>query len=220
MMLWIGGQRLMMRWSPVLLSEKLEVMSEEAKYAAPSKYNDHVISRSPMFNLNLNDLLDYTDWEREKWHEFFRQQGDRVLKISAGEHAGERLQTIGDMVRHIFSAELRYIERLSGHPLTDTGTVPNDNAEAIFQLGQQSRRQFREFIETFPAQEWDVPEEVTIVSSSITVTPRKSVVHVVLHEIRHWAQIATLCRLNGFKGEFHDFLFSPVYGEIRKAAGS
>jgi uncharacterized damage-inducible protein DinB len=38
------------------------------------------------------------------------------------------------------------------------------------------------------------------------------IVHVLVHEIRHWAQIATLLRLNGVTGEFHDFLFSSAMG--------
>jgi uncharacterized damage-inducible protein DinB len=43
------------------------------------------------------------------------------------------------------------------------------------------------------------------------------VTHVLLHEIRHRAQIATLFRLNGLKADFHDFLFSPVMGgELRR----
>ena len=43
--------------------------------------------------------------------------------------------------------------------------------------------------------------------------------HVLMHEIRHWAQIATLLRLNGVAGEFHDFLFSPVLGgEFKRQA--
>jgi uncharacterized damage-inducible protein DinB len=50
-----------------------------------------------------------------------------------------------------------------------------------------------------------------------TITPRKIVVHILLHEMRHWAQIATLLRMNGFAGEMHDFLFSPVMGDIRSA---
>jgi len=33
-----------------------------------------------------------------------------------------------------------------------------------------------------------------------------------MHEIRHWAQIGTLFRLNGLAGEVHDFSFSPVLG--------
>jgi len=40
-----------------------------------------------------------------------------------------------------------------------------------------------------------------------------------MHEIRHWAQIGTLLRLTGLKGEFHDFLFSPVLGGELKPVG-
>jgi hypothetical protein len=36
-----------------------------------------------------------------------------------------------------------------------------------------------------------------------------------VHEIRHWAQIATLLRLNGVVHELHDFLACPVMTRIR-----
>ncbi|MGC2197205.1 MAG: DinB family protein [Terriglobales bacterium] len=51
----------------------------------------------------------------------------------------------------------------------------------------------------------------------IRATPRKIVTHVLMHEIRHWAQIATLLRLSGFAVEPQDYLFSPVMGESRRA---
>jgi len=166
-------------------------------------------------NLTLDDLMDYTAWERQKWHEWLRQHGDEALKISAGPHGDGRFTTVGDLVKHMFSAEKRYIDRLSGRELTDTASLPNDNIEALFQFGEQSRKELKEFLETFPAQEWDVPQELKLGNHVLTATPRKIVLHVVLHEIRHWAQIATLLRLNGLSGEFHDFLFSPVMGRGR-----
>ena len=70
-------------------------------------------------NLNLNDLIDYTEWERQKWYVWLRQHGDQVLKISAGPYGDGRFETVGELVRHIFSAEKRYVERLSGRGLTD-----------------------------------------------------------------------------------------------------
>lgn len=163
-------------------------------------------------NLTLDDLMDYTDWERQKWHKWFLQHGDKVLKISAGPHGDGRFTTVGELMRHMFSAEKRYIDRLSGRSLTDTASIPNDNIEAIFQFSQQSRKKLKEFVETFPAREWDVPQEHKMQNSILTLTPRKIVVHILLHEIRHWAQIATLLRLNGLVDDFHDFLFSPVMG--------
>jgi uncharacterized damage-inducible protein DinB len=163
-------------------------------------------------NLALDDLMEYTAWERQKWHAWLRQHGDEVLKIGAGAHGDGRFRTVGDLMRHMFSAEKRYIDRLSGRELTDTASIPNDNIEAIFRFGQQSRKELKEFVETFPGQELDVPQDHKMQNSVLTVTPRKIVVHILLHEIRHWAQIATLLRLNDLVDDFHDFLFSPVMG--------
>jgi uncharacterized damage-inducible protein DinB len=169
--------------------------------------------------LSLSELIEYTDWERGKWQEWFAEYGDGSLAVSAGPHGDGRFQSVGDLVRHIFSAEKRYIDRLSNRPITDTTSTPNDSATALFDFGRQSRADLKEFIGTVPAGEWETPQEFVILNNSLTATPRKIVVHVLMHEIRHWAQIGTLLRLNGYKVEFQDFLFSPVLGgEIKPVA--
>jgi uncharacterized damage-inducible protein DinB len=170
------------------------------------------------FQLSLNDLMEYTEWERAKWHDWMRRHGDSVLGISAGPHGDGRFESVGDLVRHIFAAEKRYIDRLSGRPLTDTASISRDNIEALFQFSRQSRKDLKEFVETFPAEKWDVPEDYKVLDYFLRATPRKIVVHILMHEIRHWAQIATVLRLNGLTDEFHDFLASPVMGgEFRRA---
>jgi uncharacterized damage-inducible protein DinB len=166
-----------------------------------------------MVQLNLDVLLDYTEWQRQTWHGWLQQHGDQVLKINAGPHADGRFECVGDLVRHIFSAEKRYVERLTERPLTDVSSIPNDSAKALFRFGEQSRKELMALLETFPAEVWDVPKEWKILTYSINATPKKIVVHILMHEIRHWAQIGTLFRLNGLTGEFQDFLFSPVMGE-------
>jgi uncharacterized damage-inducible protein DinB len=171
-------------------------------------------------DLSLNDLLDYTDWERQEWHGWFGQRGASALKVSAGPHGDGRFGVVGELVRHIFSAEKRYVERLSGRPLTDPASIPADSVDALFQFGRESRSGLQEFIATFPAQDWDVPQDFTILNTFVRVTPRKIVIHIVMHEIRHWAQIATLLRLHGLTSEFHDFLASPILGgEFRRQQG-
>jgi uncharacterized damage-inducible protein DinB len=156
--------------------------------------------------------MDYTEWERRKWHQRFRRDGDEVLQISVGPHRDGRFERLGDWVRHIFTSELRYVERLTGRPLTDPASIPNDNIEALFEFSQRSRRELKQLIETFPALEWDAPKDFTILNYHVTVTPKKIITHTLLHEVRHWAQIATLLRLNGVVDESHDFLSSPVMG--------
>ena len=164
--------------------------------------------------VDLTDLLAYTDWQREKWHAFLGQHKD-ALQCSAGPNGDGRFTTIADLVKHIFSAEQRYVDRLSNRPLTDPASIPSTDLEGLFAFGRQSRKRLREFIESFPPAKWDVAEEHTILNHKVRLTPRKIVVHVVLHEIRHWAQIATLLRLSGTKPEFQDFLGSPVFGDPR-----
>ena len=160
--------------------------------------------------LRLEDLLDYTDWQRESWHAFFRQHGVPALGIGVGPNGDGRFRTVGELVRHVFSAEKRFIERLAGRPLTDTSSIPVDDVDGLFVFGRQSRSDLRAFVASLPATQWDVSQEMTILDRTINVSPRKIVVHVALHEIRHWGQIATLVRLNGLAAGFQDFLFSPV----------
>lgn len=67
-------------------------------------------------------------------------------------------------------------------------------------------------VERFPAPRWDTLKDFEFVGWSLKATPKKIIIHVLTLEIRHWAQIATVLRLNGFEGDFHDFIFSPVLG--------
>jgi uncharacterized damage-inducible protein DinB len=167
-------------------------------------------------HLTLKDLMEYTEWDRKNWRAWFPQQGERALSLSCGPHGDGRLGTVGEIVRHIFSAEMRYVQRLSGRPLTDTSSLPTTDSEALFQFGEQGRKELREFAESYPAEEWDKLQDLQIGPYSMKATPRKIVIHILMHEIRHWAQIATLLRMEGLKGEFHDFLFSPVLGPGRQ----
>jgi hypothetical protein len=82
-------------------------------------------------------------------------------------------KTMGDLVRHIFSAEKRYVERLSDRPLTDTVSIPNDNLKALFGFGQSSRKALKNFVKAFPAKQWDVPNDYKILNYSVRAAPRK-----------------------------------------------
>jgi uncharacterized damage-inducible protein DinB len=99
-------------------------------------------------NVEMTMLMNYTDWERQRWHEFL-QQHSQALRTSVGPNADNRFQTVGDVIRHIFSAETRYIERLSDRPLTDATSIPSDSLEILFGFGRKGRQALREFVEAF-----------------------------------------------------------------------
>ena len=166
---------------------------------------------SPAFD--LRDLVAYTTWQRSLWQAYFEQRGPAALGVTTGPNGDGRFPTIGSLIRHIFSAELRYLERIAGLPLTDTARVPTDDAPALFEFGHMGRVRFVHLIDTLPPALWTVPIEFPLQNSMARSSPRKIVLHVLTHELRHWAQIATLLRLHGWVADRQDLLLSPVLGD-------
>jgi uncharacterized damage-inducible protein DinB len=156
-------------------------------------------------------LLDYTDWERDQWESWFRTQGPNALAIGLGANADGRIANVGELVRHIFSAEQRYVERIQELPVSDTSGVAAKDIDALFDFGRQSRRNMRALLRDFPAEGWDRPRDVQFGQNKRTLTPRTLLVQSLTHEIRHWAHIAMLVRIEGRKPGMHDFLVSGVF---------
>jgi uncharacterized damage-inducible protein DinB len=156
-------------------------------------------------------LLDYTEWDRAQWESWFRSQGRDVLLLDLGANGDGRFGSVGELVRHIFSAEQRYVDRIQDLPITDTSTVPADDVDRLFDFGRQSRQRLRQLVDSFPADQWDRVREVEIAAHMRRITPKTMLVQSVTHEIRHWAQLATLLRLVGRPTGTHDFLLSGVF---------
>ena len=89
-------------------------------------------------HVDLEHLLAYTEWERALWHGTLTQHGAAALNVATGAHGDGRFETVGGMVRHIFSGELRYCERLLDLPTTDTSVIATDDVDALFAFGRES----------------------------------------------------------------------------------
>lgn len=163
------------------------------------------------FASEIDYLLDYTDWDRAQWETWFKAQGPEAFTVGLGAHCEGRITNVGELVRHIFSAEQRYVDRVQQVPISDTSTVPANDADALFAFGRQSRRNLRQLLRDFPAASWNQLREVQIGQYQRAVMPRTMVVQSLTHEIRHWAQIATYLRMAGRNSGVHDFLLSGVY---------
>jgi uncharacterized damage-inducible protein DinB len=88
-----------------------------------------------------------------------------------------------------------------------TGLTGN-NAAPLFDYGASVRRELEQYVEDAS----DDPERMRTFEMSggpMQLTGRKLLFHILLHETRHWAQIAAAVRLAGFEppGD-HDLLFS------------
>jgi uncharacterized damage-inducible protein DinB len=157
--------------------------------------------------LTFDELLHYTNEERDKWRAWF------VLHpgaIDAPVQPGARFATAGKLVDHIFLIERRHLQRLQSQPVVEQTGLTGNNAAPLFDYGASVRRE----LDQYAANLSDDPDEVRtfdIRGVQMPLTTRKLLFHVLLHEIRHWAQIATAVRLAGFEppGD-HDLLFSAA----------
>lgn len=156
-------------------------------------------------------LLGYTDWLREQWRASFRDD-PRLLEVPLGGHSDGRFSSVGEVVRHVFGAELRYADRIAGRPVSDVTGVDCTSVEALFGLGERSRDSIRRLLRSTAEVDWETPRTFEIGAFEFAGTAWKVLVHVLVHEIRHWAQISTLLRLEGKPRPLHDFLVSPVLG--------
>ena len=158
--------------------------------------------------ITIEELIQYTDEERAKWEKWFLTQGDGPLQISL---AGDKQTTVGILILHIFGPELRYVERLRGRPVTEYRDEPTDRASGIFAFGHHSRDALREFVQQAQPDDWGRTLEFNLGQHQMGASARKLILHVLMHEIRHWAQIARVMREHGLPPPGgHDLLLSSA----------
>lgn len=145
-------------------------------------------------SVELRELLDYSDHERGKWREWIAADPRRVdLPFQP---AG-RYQTLGSLFDHIFLVERRHLSRLQGGTPPDaTGVAPGD-WPALFEYGALVRADLRRYLADLDDASARHTMTVVAQSGTMTMTRRRLATHIVLHEIRHLAQIAYAARSAG-----------------------
>jgi uncharacterized damage-inducible protein DinB len=157
-------------------------------------------------DVKILELMEYTKGEREWWKEWFESAGDNALQVSTG---GERHRTVADLIQHIFGTEKRYIQRMTGQPITPINQIPKDTAEELFDFGVESRMAMRDYVQD--VKDWSRMFEFQVLDIHVKASVRKFILHMLIHEIRHWAQLAVYLRLGGYEElGSHDFLESDA----------
>lgn len=144
--------------------------------------------------IDVGRLLDYSDHERAKWHEWIATEPSRM---AIPFQPGDRFPTIGALLDHTFLVERRHLCRLEGGTPPDiTGVAPGD-WQALFDYAGLVRADLRQYVSHLDEQ--DARQTMTIVAQSgtRTMTRGELVAHILLHEVRHFAQIAYAVRLSG-----------------------
>ena len=160
-------------------------------------------------NLAYAEFLRYTQEERAKWRAWFVAHPDAM---ETEVQPGGRHPTVGSLIDHIFLVERRHLQRLTNAPLDSRTGLSGRHAPPLFDYGASVRRELEQFASQLDEYVADEPRTFTVQSGGdFVLTPRKLLFHILLHEIRHWAQIALAVRLAGLQppGD-HDLFFSTA----------
>lgn len=159
-----------------------------------------------MLTLSYDELLRYTMEDREKWRTFF---GLNPQAMEIPFQPGGRFSTVGKLIDHIFLVERRHVQRLRGEALADRTGLTGNNAPPLFDYGASVRRELEHYVGELDEDAAGQMRVFEVRDRQWTMSARKLLFHVVMHEVRHWAQIALAVRLAGLEppGD-HDLFFS------------
>src|SRR5215471_2514590 len=146
--------------------------------------------------LRYDELLRYTQEERDKWRIWFLAHPD-ATEIEL--QPGGRYPTVGSLVDHIFLVERRHRQRLTNATPDTTTGLSGHNAAPLFDYGASVRRELEQYAGELDDGVADEPRTFSVQSGEFTLTPRKLLFHILLHETRHWAQIALAVRRAGLE---------------------
>ena len=168
-----------------------------------------------MVALTIGELLEWTAEERAKWLPWFKQN---PTALSVAVQPGGRFPTVASLIDHIFLVEVRHTSRLRKTELPTATGIAIGDVDALWAYAAKGREGVRALLQTLSEKDAAVPFEVVIPAASPSgaggkhsMTPRKLLFHMGLHEVRHWAQIAAVVRMAGFTppGD-HDLFYSKA----------
>jgi uncharacterized damage-inducible protein DinB len=166
------------------------------------------VSAADRCALRYETLLELTSTEHHRWHDWFVEHP----KAWAVPFATGRMATIGGVVMHIFAVEHRYADRLLDQEATQWEDFRQTSIEDVFELGDHARGLIVQFLTTASDADLDrVLSFKTLTAGIVTASKHMIASNVFLHGIRHWGQIATVLRQQGFADQWsHDMLLSGV----------
>jgi len=158
-------------------------------------------------NIEFERLLGYSDRERQKWHEWIAADPQRMSIVL---QPGGRFPTAAELLDHIFFVERRHLCRLQGSTPPEESGVPLGNWQRLFEYAELVRADFRRYVSDLTDVVADGKLSWNAIGiGQITLSRRRLVTHVFLHEVTHFVELALAARMAGIEppGNHDLFLF-------------
>jgi uncharacterized damage-inducible protein DinB len=159
--------------------------------------------------ITLDQLIAYTDHERAKWRGWLAADPSR---IAIPFQPGGRFPDIGHLLDHVFLVERRHLARLQGSTPPGSSGVAAGDWQALFDYADLVRADLRRYAADFSEEEARADMSITVATGTFAMKKRTLAAHILLHEVRHLAQIAYAARLAGHEppGQ-HDLFYFPEF---------
>ena len=160
-----------------------------------------------MVALKDTELLAWLDRTSQGWRDLATRHPE-ILSLPC---SIRETSTVGQLLQHIVAVELRYEERLNDLPASSYDGIAYDSAAVIDATHQRAMELVRRLDDRDAAFWEEVMELATRSAGMVRASRRTVLVHLCMHSIRHYAQLATLVREHGIPpGWPMDYLFSSV----------
>ena len=158
--------------------------------------------------LTLAELLQDNTAATQQWQTWFAKNPETLDLPCDIYNSG----SVRGLLRHIFAVELRHSQRLLNHPVAAYESIPMDSLDSLFATHSQAIKNLHLLLETATTADWqEVLSISTLSAGTLQATRRKLFAHILLHSLRHWAQISTLLRTHGYTTNWpKDLLMSPA----------
>jgi uncharacterized damage-inducible protein DinB len=155
--------------------------------------------------VSAESLLAWNDTTAQRWRDFIIHN-PAILLLPCDIRNGK---TVADTLQHIVAVELRYAQRLSGLPESPYEEIPKHSINSLHNAHELALTLVRNLLAN-PNYDWSVELMFDTISLGRLRASRETILlHLTLHSIRHYAQLATLVRQQGFKTTWPmDYLFA------------
>jgi uncharacterized damage-inducible protein DinB len=155
--------------------------------------------------ISAEKLVAWNDSTAQQWRKFIAAK-PIILMLLCDIRNGK---TVADTLQHIVAVELRYAQRLSGLPESPYEEIPKGSINTLMSAHDLAFNLVRNLLAK-PDYDWSTEITFDTISLGRLSASRETVlVHLTLHSIRHYAQLATLVRQQGYKTTWPmDYLFA------------